>query len=233
MTKRPIVNPPLPPTPPGDPVRLARDWLDDAEARCGQRHPNAMTLATADASGRPSARVVLLKNLSLSHGYAVFHTNYHSRKGLELGIRAQAAAVLHWDRLGRQIRLEGPTVRCPADESDDYFSTRPWQSRLNAWISAQSQPLKDPAELVQRARQSAKELGLPDPASPAPSPPAAEAALGRPDFWGGYRLWFAAVEFWTEGTDRFHDRVRYERPLTPLDDNAFRSGPWSWQRLQP
>ncbi len=222
-----------PPFPPEDPVRLVRDWLADATKRSGQRHPNAMTLATADSSGRPSARVVLLKDLSLTDGYAVFHTNYRSRKGRDLDGRADAAAVLHWDSLSRQIRLEGPAVRSPASESDAYFATRSWQSRLNAWVSEQSQPLDDTAELVERARRKARELNLPDPGRDTPTRTTADATLVRPHFWGGYRLWFAAVEFWMEGSDRYHDRVRYERVLAPLGAGRFRSGPWRWQRLQP
>ncbi len=214
-------------------MRLARDWLADATERSGQRHPNAMTLATADLSGRPSARVVLLKDLSLTHGYAVFHTNYRSRKGVELDGRADAAAVLHWDSLGRQIRLEGPAVQSPKDESDEYFATRPWQSRLNAWVSEQSQPLSDPAELAERARRKARELNLPNPGSDSPARATAHATLVRPHYWGGYRLWFTAVEFWMEGSDRYHDRVRYERVLSPLGAGRFESGPWSWRRLQP
>lgn len=233
MIKDRIVSLPPPPTPPEDPVRLLRDWLADAAERAGLRHPNAFSLATADRYGRPSARMVLLKDLSLSHGYAVFHTNYLSRKGAELDSRADAAAVLHWDRLGRQIRLEGPAVRCPDEESDAYFSTRPWQSRLNAWVSDQSHPLDDPAELAERARRKAKEFNLPDPADAESPAEFADAALARPRFWGGYRLWFMAVEFWTEGADRFHDRVRYERTLAPASEFSFTAGPWSWQRLQP
>ena len=233
MTEKRIASPPFPVTPPEDPVRLAHDWLADAMERSGQRHPNAFSLATADASGRPSARMVLLKDLSLTRGYAVFHTNYRSRKGAELDCRAQAAAVFHWDSLGRQIRLEGPAVRCPAGESDAYFATRPWQSRLNAWVSDQSHPLDDPAELAERAARMAEKFSLPDPAGTASPTESAEAALARPDFWGGYRLWFAAVEFWTEGTDRFHDRVRYERTLAPEGYDDFSAGSWSWRRLQP
>lgn len=233
MIKDRIVSPPLPPTPPEEPVRLARDWLADAAERAGQRHPNAFSLATADRHGRPSARMVLLKDISLSHGYAVFHTNYRSRKGAELDSRADAAAVFHWDRLGRQIRLEGPAVRCPGEESDAYFATRPWQSRLNAWVSDQSHPLDDPAELAERARRKAKDFNLPDPAGAESPEESADAALRRPHFWGGYRLWFMAVEFWTEGPDRFHDRVRYERTLAPAGEHSFTAGPWRWQRLQP
>ena len=233
MTKPRIELSPLSPVPPEDPVGLLHDWLHEATEHSGQRHPNALSLATVDNNGWPSARMVLLKELSLTHGYAVFHTNYRSRKGAELDSRARAAAVLHWDRLGRQVRLEGPAVRCPAGESDAYFATRPWQSRLNAWVSDQSQPLKDPAELADRARRKAQEFNLPDPAGTATPVESTEAALERPYFWGGYRLWFMAVEFWSEGTDRFHDRVRYERTLTPSDEFSFAAGPWSWQWLQP
>ncbi len=214
-------------------MQLFEGWLAEATRRSGLRHPNAFTLATADASGRPSARIVLLKDLSPTHGYAVFHTNYRSRKGLELAECADAAAVLHWDRMGRQIRVEGPVVRSPAQESDVYFATRSWQSRLNAWVSAQSQPLTGPDELVERARLKAREFNLPDPAGTDSPSESALATLARPGFWGGYRLWFATVEFWSEGVDRFHERVRYERLLTPADDDSFSAGSWSWQRLQP
>ena len=233
MTKRRIQSPSFPPIPPEDPVALVRAWLEDAVEHAGLRNPGAFALATADASGQPSARMVLLKDLSLGHGYAVFHTNYRSRKGLELDRTTRAAAVLYWDRLGRQLRLEGPTVRCPPEESDAYFATRPWQSRLNAWVSKQSRALDDPAELVEKARRMAREFNLPDPIGAAPASRSADAALKRPGFWGGYRLWFGAIEFWMEGTDRFHDRVRYDRTLTPLGEHDFATGPWRWQRLQP
>jgi len=191
-----------------------------------------MTLATVDASSRPSARVVLIKDMSLSQGYAVFHTHYESRKAVDLAGNAWATGVLHWDALGRQIRLEGPTVRAPEEESDAYFATRPWQSQLNAWVSRQSQPLNDPTELDRRTREKARELGLPN-AEDDGDETVGSNVLSRPPFWGGYRLWIAAVEFWIEGTDRYHERVRYQRSLTPLDAHSFRGGPWSPQRLQP
>ena len=229
------VSPPLPVPPPEDPVLVIQEWLDEATRKAVQRHPNTMTLATVDAAGRPSARVVLLKKLSVTEGFAVFHTHYGSRKGVELGRSPLAAAVMHWDELGRQVRLEGTAVPSPNEESDEYFATRSWRSQLNAWVSEQSQPLSDPSVLLQRATEKARQMGLPDPlhhgARDLEAP--AQRGLGRPPFWGGYRLWFAAVELWMEGSDRFHDRLRYERSLTPLDTHTFQPGPWSSQRLQP
>ena len=210
------------------------DWLNDATRKAVQRHPNAMTLATVDASGQPSARVVLLKKLSVKQGFAVFHTHYGSRKSIEITNNTAAAAVMHWDTMGRQVRLEGAAVRSPKEESDEYFATRSWRSQLNAWVSEQSQPLDDPAKLLGRARDKAQDLHLPDPINDSGNEPASSLTpLARPPFWGGYRLWFAAVELWMEGSDRFHERVRYERSLTPLDAHVFQTGPWTSQRLQP
>jgi len=221
----------VPVPPPEDPVRVIREWLDEATREAVQRHPNTMTLATVAASGQPSARVVLLKDLSVADGYVVFHTHYESRKSVELRENNQAAAVIHWDRLGRQVRLEGLVVRSPTAESDEYFATRPWRSQINAWTSEQSRPLGDPDELDDRAREKAQELGLADlDDSPENSRP---GGLSRPEFWGGYRLWFAAVELWMEGPDRFHERLRYERSVTSQDEHTFQTGPWSVQRLQP
>ena len=136
--------------------------------------------------------------------------------------------------MGRQVRLEGAAVRSPQEESDDYFASRSWRSQLNAWVSEQSQPLADPSELLDRARDKARELRLPDPISDGENESETGLTpLARPPFWGGYRLWFAAVELWMEGSDRFHDRVRYERSLTPLDAHSFQTGPWTSWRLQP
>ena len=236
------VNPSLPAPLPKDPLLVIREWLDEAINKDVQRYPNAMTLATADSFGQPSARVVLLKDLSVTQGFAVFHTHYGSRKGIELADNTLAAAVMHWDKLGKQVRFEGPTVRSPDKESDVYFATRSWGSQLNAWVSEQSQPLSDPSDLLQRAREKARQLDLPDPAesfaldSEKSKQKLSECfrnPLDRPSFWGGYRLWFTAVELWMEGSDRFHDRVRYKRTLTPLDAHTFQAGPWNSQRLQP
>jgi pyridoxamine 5'-phosphate oxidase len=117
-------------------------------------------------------------------------------------------------------------VRSPPEESDAYFASRPWRSQLNAWVSRQSQPLADPAELDRRAEDTARERG-------APRAGASSPALPRPASWGGYRLWFDAIELWAEGADRFHERLRYTRDLAPFDSASFRAGAWRWQRLQP
>jgi pyridoxamine 5'-phosphate oxidase len=203
--------------PPDDPVRAASQWLGEAEA-LGRRNANAMALATADAAGRPSVRMVLLKELA-PLGYAVFYTNYGSRKGDELAANGRAAAVLYWHELGRQVRFEGPVVRSPPAESDRYFASRPLASQINALSSEQSRPLQDPAALEERAARVADTKR--------------GELLPRPEYWGGFRLWLQAVELWVEGLNRFHERVRYERRLDSRDAHSFDAGRWSWQRLQP
>lgn len=222
----------LPDPPPEDPLIMVGEWLDEAIRGACQRHPNAMTLATVDAASRPSARIILLKELARIEGYATFYGHYQSRKGLELEHNANAAGVLHWDKLGRQIRFEGPVVRAPSDQSDAYFATRPTGSQLNAWVSEQSRPLEDGADLARRTREKAHALGLAAPTDDGGAPQSG-AHVPRPPFWGGYRFWFAAVELWLEGKDRFHSRLRYERALTPMGAHDFAAGPWTCQRLQP
>lgn len=203
---------------PEDPVRTAAEWLGEAAA-VQKRNPNAMALASVAADGRPSVRMVLLKELA-PDGFAVFYTNYESRKARELSATGRAAGVLYWHDLGRQVRFEGPVVRSPDAESDAYFATRPVASQVNAWSSEQSRPLADLAALERRAAQVA-----------GTHPPG--QALPRPHFWGGFRLWLEAVELWVEGRDRFHERVRYERTLAARDAHTFATGQWTWQRLQP
>jgi pyridoxamine 5'-phosphate oxidase len=207
------------PTPvPQDPLPTVAAWLAEMTAGGRVRNPNAIALATADSAGRPSVRVVLVKELA-PEGYLVFYTNYGSRKAAELDGTGRAAGVLYWEELGRQVRFEGRVVRSPAAESDAYFASRPARSRLNAWASRQSEPLADVADLERRAAEKARELR--------------GGAIPRPTSWGGYRLWFDALELWAEGADRFHERLRYTRDLTPADAFGFRVGPWRWQRLQP
>jgi pyridoxamine 5'-phosphate oxidase len=214
-----------------EPLRLVECWLDEAATRREQPNPNAMTLATVAESGRPSARVVLIKGLDCEHGYVVFYTNYSSRKAIEIGDGRWVAGVVHWDTLGRQMRFEGPAVKAPELESDAYFSARPWRSQINAWASHQSKPLDEPVALETRAREVASRFGAPNPFGA--EEPRAELAVPRPAFWGGFRLWLAAVEFWASGRDRFHERLRFERSLDPASNDTFVAGAWRAHRLQP
>jgi len=214
-----------------EPMSLVKQWLDEALVARDRPNANSMTLATVGRSGRPSARIVLLKALDVEQGFAVFFTNYRSRKAMEIGENPWAAAVMHWDRMGRQLRLEGPIVRSPAEESDAYFATRPWRSQINAWASHQSAPIDDPQRLEQSARQLATEFGLPDPFESAEAQP--DATVPRPEFWGGYRLWLGAVEFWVSGRDRFHERARFDRELSSVAPDEYRAGAWRMSHLQP
>lgn len=178
---------------PEDPLALLATWLD--EARTVVPLAEAMTLATADARGRPSARMVLLRGID-ERGLTFF-TNKTSRKGVELSANPFAAVVLHWWELGRQIRVEGPVEQVSSEESEAYWRTRPRGSRVAAWASPQSQPLSSRLELDARVAEAEARFR--------------EGEVPLPGFWGGYRVLADRVEFWTHRDDRLHDRLRYVR----------------------
>ena len=212
---------------------LADTWLLQAWDEQVQPNPNAMTLATVAADGHPSARVVLCKEIVPEPGYVVFYTNYESRKGHELADHSWAAVVFHWDAMGRQLRIEGPVVRSPASESDDYFASRPWQSRVGAWASHQSEPLGSRQTLIAQLQAAAQRFGAPDPLAPPDGDEHPELRIPRPPHWGGYRLWAASVELWVGDPFRLHDRARWVREVVPSGVAHFQCRPWHHQRLQP
>ena len=189
-----------------DPVMQFSQWFEEArEAKLPE--PNAMSVATADADGRPSCRILLIKEFD-QRGFTWF-TNYESRKGEELRANPHAALLFHWAELERQVRIEGRVVRVSADESDAYFQNRPIKSRLGAIASRQSRPIADRELLDRQFADTEQEYGE--------QPP-------RPACWGGYRLTPERIEFWQGRSSRMHDRILYTRQP---------DGPWQRERLQP
>jgi pyridoxamine 5'-phosphate oxidase len=224
----------LPDPLPADPMPLAATWFRQAWDEQVQRNPNSMSLATTGADGRPSVRVVLCKEIVVDPGYLVFYTNYASRKGQELAAQPWAAVVFQWDTLGRQLRIEGPVVLALASESDDYFASRPWRSRLAAITSEQSAPIASRQLLIEKLRETATRHATPDPFMAPDDDQEPGLRLPRPENWGGYRLWAAAVELWVEGEHRLHDRARWTREILPTSAGGrFHAEPWRHQRLQP
>jgi pyridoxamine 5'-phosphate oxidase len=226
-----LYNDLLPEPLPDEPMALASAWLAAARAARQQPNPDAMVLATATATGRPSARIVLCKEFDVELGRVSFVTNYDSHKGRELAANPRAALVFHWDQAHRQIRIEGLVIKAPAAESDAYFASRNWQRRIGAWASAQSQPLHSREQLSTAVRAAAERFGAPQPTSDNLEQ-AQSAQIPRPPFWGGYYVWADAVELWVEGASRIHERARWTRSLTTAGA-GFRAGPWAATRLQP
>jgi pyridoxamine 5'-phosphate oxidase len=222
----------LPDPLPAEPLAVALEWLNEAARLGAQPNPNSMVLATVARDGAPSARVVLAKAIVTDPGYVVFYTNYNSRKGRELEGNPAAAAVMHWDQLHRQVRIEGIVTRSPQNESDAYFALRPWPSRLGAWASAQSEPVESRAALRKSLAAAARRFGVPVPGDGKEAETPA-APIPRPPHWGGYRLYARAVELWVEGEARIHDRARWSRRLTIGADGEASIGPWFANRLQP
>jgi pyridoxamine 5'-phosphate oxidase len=214
----------LPEPLPASPLPLFEQWFREARELRAQPNPDAMVLASASEDGKPSARVVLCKQMDLAAGFLVFFTNYQSRKGRELLANSQAAAVFHWDSLHRQVRVEGQIVRSPAAESDAYFASRALDSRIGAWASQQSQPLASRAALAEQVRQAESRFGIESHAS--------TASVPRPPHWGGFRLWLESIELWMEGPNRIHDRAIWARTLES-HDARFATSPWRATRLNP
>ena len=190
-----------------NPLKLFRRWFDEAIAS-GSRLPDAMTLATATKEGKPSARMVLLKQAD-EQGF-VFYTNYNSRKARELDENPYGTLVCYWVQLDRQVRVEGSVERVSAQESDEYFRTRPRDSQLGAIASPQSEVIESREFLEQRFRDFEAMYR--------------DRTVARPAHWGGYRLKPEMIEFWQNRPGRLHDRIVYQRQP---------DGSWSIQRLAP
>ncbi len=189
--------------PPAEPLPLLEGWLQGADV-CGVREPRALALATADATGRPSNRIVLLKQASPA---IVFAFSADSRKGQDLAANPRAAGTLYWRETLQQVVFEGPVERLGAEESDRLFAERPPAGQATTVASNQGETLEDPEQLRREAAALASD----------------GSALQRPDDWGGYRLDPERVEFWHGSPDRLHRRLLYVK----------RDGSWTHQRLQP
>jgi pyridoxamine 5'-phosphate oxidase len=190
-----------------DPFKQFRGWMEQALA-AKLPQPYGMALATATPDGKPSARMVLLRGVD-ERGF-VFFTNYDSRKGEELEANPQAAVVMYWAELDRQVRIEGKVEVVSPEESDAYFQSRPPGSRLGAWASPQSQVIAGRDVLERRMQEATKRHG--------------ETNIPRPPRWGGYRVIPESMEFWQGRPNRLHDRLRYRR---------LKTGAWIVERLAP
>jgi pyridoxamine 5'-phosphate oxidase len=177
-----------------DPVKRFKDAMARAEA-AGVELANAVSLATADADGRPSVRMVLLKEADTA-GF-VFYTNMESRKAVELAVNPHAALCFHWQAIEEQIRIEGPVVQVSDREADEYFATRPRGSQLGAWASNQSHPLPSRQALLQAFEEAGKRFENRD--------------VPRPPRWSGFRLRAERIEFWRARPERLHERHLYKR----------------------
>ncbi|MEQ8331990.1 pyridoxamine 5'-phosphate oxidase [Nisaea sp.] len=191
-----------------NPFELFAGWLQ-AASETEPNDPNAMTVATADADGRPSARILLLKGFD-EQGF-VFYSNMESQKGRELTINPFVALCFHWKSVRRQVRVTGPVTRVSDAEADAYFDSRPRGSRVGAWASQQSRPLADRATLMAAVENADRA----HPGEPVPRPP----------YWSGWRLTPLSIEFWQDGEFRLHDRFCFRR--------ASESETWSVTRLFP
>jgi pyridoxamine 5'-phosphate oxidase len=208
-------KPTLPEPLPADPLPLLDAWI--AEATRSVKNATAMTLATVDGAGRPSARMVICRAFDARLGCLTFYTDRDSAKGRHLAHHPWAAVVFHWSDFERQARIEGPSTDGPDADADAYWATRPREARVAAAASRQSQPLATRAEFLERLARIAGEH---------------DETVPRPRRWGGYRVWAERVELWVGQPGRAHDRGLWTRALTP-SDGGYTGGPWSRTRLQP
>ncbi|MDP6478472.1 MAG: pyridoxamine 5'-phosphate oxidase [Phycisphaerales bacterium] len=193
-----------------DPVEAIQRWLDEAAEFAGRPNPNAVALATVGVNGQPSLRMMLLKGLD-ARG-AVVYTNLRSRKSEQIAANPKVALLLHWDVLGRQIRIEGSATVVSDEEADTYFASRPWASKIGAVASDQSRPLGSREHLVERVVETAMQYPL-------------GSDVPRPSHWSGLRVSLERIELWQEGDDRLHDRIVF----TPTADGTT----WTKHRLWP
>lgn len=201
---------------PESPLPLLGRWFEEARANEAIRNPDAMALATIDASGHPQVRFVLCRGRDLERARFTFYTHYESAKGRDLDARREASAAFHWDPLARQVRVSGPVARAPTSESDAYFAGRPPDSQLSAWASAQSRPIES-REALARALERAREVHGDGSDCPIPRPPG----------WGGYCIEARSIELWVGRSGRLHDRVRWTR------EGGEGEVGWRVERLQP
>lgn len=195
-------------TPAADPFALFAAWLKDAEAS-EPNDANAMALASADTDGLPNVRMVLLKGFD-DRGF-VFYTNFESQKGIELLANRQAAAVLHWKSLRRQVRFRGQVNVVTEAEADAYFASRPRDSRIGAWASQQSRPLEGRFALEAAVAKYAAKHAI--------------GEVPRPPHWSGFRIAPTYLEFWTDKPFRLHERLVYRRSAL--------TAPWTTEMLYP
>lgn len=204
-----------------EPFGQFKAWFETASKTPGIQEPNAMFLGTATKDGIPSVRPVLLKGFS-SEGFK-FYTNYESRKGRELAVNPQAALTFYWEPLRRTVRIEGRVEKTSAEDSDNYFRSRPFESQIGAHASKQSSVIASRETLMIKERELLANF--------------TEANVHRPDCWGGFIVIPRSVEFWQGQSDRLHDRIKFRRPRSEekVDNILVHQGDdgWVYERLSP
>ena len=205
-----------------DPIPILKDWLDEAFAAGLQANPHAVSLATIDPDGRPSARMVLCSHIDVARGAFVMYTNRESRKRRALAANPRAAIVFYWGPHSRSARVEGAVELTPEEDCDAYFATRPVDAQIGAWASAQSEPIRSRAALVAKIEERARRFGV-----------TLEERRGieipRPPHWGGFTLVADTVELWVSRPARIHDRAQWQR----THSEQGKPTPWRVARLQP